>query len=479
MRHVGGAARRGGALVAALVIVVALAGIAASIFGVSVVRNDEARSKARETRALYLAETGLSEALMTVAVAKRDDQPVPAVIGTRSAPVEHQQGSFWCELRDNGDESFDVLVHGRAGVSERALAATLAPVGGSVFDHAIFAGNRSGDPAYVLELSGVGLEADRVVGDVYSGNDVELAGDATVTGEIVATGTITGASGQEGPTRPLPDIAGMAYSMNNDVDVAAIFDTEGVWASDALGGSAFQVPEVSPAHIFRKNPDNRIEETSGTAKDDYFLEDPHESVITFGGSGHTITLAGVDGEPGAGGNDVVYYVDGNLWVHNTTALDFKFNRGATPTRITFVVRGNVYFSDNVLLEDSVTDGVAFIAIEDADEPDSGNIYLGDPRFGTVERMETFLYAENDFVDVNLSATGSKEVTIVGNMTAGDQVRIERDFVLSDGGTVHSKLAVEFDDRLSTGALELPGIPRTRGAGLEGYAVVLWREVALQ
>ena len=38
------------------------------------------------------------------------------------------------------------------------------------------------------------------------------------------------------------------------------------------------------------------------------------------------------------------------------------------------------------------------------------------------------------------AAGSKTVTVHGNMTAGNQVRIERDF-----HGQHSKLTVDFDD----------------------------------
>jgi hypothetical protein len=63
------------------------------------------------------------------------------------------------------------------------------------------------------------------------------------------------------------------------------------------------------------------------------------------------------------------------------------------------------------------------------------------------------------------------------MTAGNHVAIERDFVKPDGTVVHSKLTVDFDSRISSGSLSLPGIPLTR-EGLEGYDIVYWREVEL-
>jgi hypothetical protein len=52
-----------------------------------------------------------------------------------------------------------------------------------------------------------------------------------------------------------------------------------------------------------------------------------------------------------------------------------------------------------------------IAIKDLGVRDSGNIYFGDPSFGTLERMDAFMYAENNFLDTNLSATGSARVTV--------------------------------------------------------------------
>jgi hypothetical protein len=83
-----------------------------------------------------------------------------------------------------------------------------------------------------------------------------------------------------------------------------------------------------------------------------------------------------------------------------------------------------------------------------------------------------MYAENDFIDNNLSATGSARVTVNGNMTAGNQVRINRDW-----GTQHSKLTVNFDDRIWTGALDLPGLPTQSGAGAT-WTVASWREISV-
>jgi hypothetical protein len=112
-----------------------------------------------------------------------------------------------------------------------------------------------------------------------------------------------------------------------------------------------------------------------------------------------------------------------------------------------------------------------IAMKDPHVPDSGNIYFGDPSFGTLEYMDAFMYAENNFYDNNLSASGSATVTVHGNMTAGNQVSINRDY-----GNQHSKLTVNFDSRIYNQTLTLPGLPgATNGSG--AYSLVSWREVA--
>jgi len=145
----------------------------------------------------------------------------------------------------------------------------------------------------------------------------------------------------------------------------------------------------------------------------------------------------------------------------------------TPLRVTFVVKGNIYISDNIFYHDENQDGLALIAMKDSAVTDSGNIYFGDPSFGTLEYMDAFMYAENNFLDSNLSATGSARVTVHGNMTAGNQVKINRDF-----GSQHSKLTVNYDSRIWDGTLQLPGLPTASGSG-SAWAVASWREVSVQ
>ena len=189
-------------------------------------------------------------------------------------------------------------------------------------------------------------------------------------------------------------------------------------------------------------------------------------------SGTPITLSGHNGKPGKNGSDLIYYVDGNLWIHNLNIYSFTLlTQSGTPGKLTIVVKGNIYFSDNILYNNPADDGLAFIALEDENVGDSGNIYFGDPSFGTLERMDAFMFAQNNFHDNNLSATGSAKVTVNGNMTAGNQVRITRDWE-----DEHSKLTVNFDNRLSNGTLRLPGLPGLSMGGRD-WAVTVWHEIA--
>ena len=63
---------------------------------------------------------------------------------------------------------------------------------------------------------------------------------------------------------------------------------------------------------------------------------------------------------------------------NFPSFSFRFeNDNGEPVRVTFVVQGNITFGDNLFYTDPQNDAVAFVAIEDPQVPDSGNILFGD------------------------------------------------------------------------------------------------------
>ena len=473
VQTLGRSSQRGGALLVAIAAVMVLAGMAAAMLTLSTASQRENRNAVDSVQALYVAEAGLSSAIVALQSGAPQDN-----FGTPDQPVAFSDTGFWGTSVDNGDGTRTITSFGTAEGVSRGVAAVMVDGGGGgeIYNNALFAGNSSGDPSYTLDFGGCGSSADLVDGSVYSGNNVSLACDSSVTGAIRAGGVISGAAGDEGTTQPIPDIAGMDYANNHDISVSDIFTTSGSYQYDDAGGNAWQVPEESPAHIFRKNPSDRLGDIVSTAKDDYFLEDPYEKVKvdsnSNGKDAYHITLSGAGGEPGAPGNNKVYYIDGNLWIHNKKTYSFKlYTPSTTGMTVTFVVKGNIYFSDNIFYKNKNKDGIAFIAINDENEPDSGNIYFGDPSFGTLEYMDAFMYAENNFYDNNLNAAGSAEVKVNGNMTAGNQVLINRDF-----GNKHSRLEVDFDERIMDGSLTLPGLPGVGGSGSGNWTMSSWHEV---
>lgn len=465
------APRRGAATVAAVAGVMMLFTLAMSMMVLATRAKSERLAVVHRNEARGIADSGVSHAVARLIAGDDTD------IGAPGAPLAFSDGAYRVELTPEVDGSYVLTSIGYAHGEQVAIHAVAAPAAGGLFDNAVFAGNSSGDPTYVLEFGGTGAQADDIQGNVFSGGDVLVQDDAVVNGDIEAAGAVLGAIGSTGMKQPIPDLEAMDYANTADFDVQALFASATLESHDA-GGEADQVSEDNPAHIFRRNPSDRTSETSSTTKDDYFLEDPYETVgidaAQDGSDPYGITLSGLGAEPGPDGNRAVYYIDGNLWLHNKQSFSFAIEHNeANGIQVAFVVLGNIYFSDNLFYDDPDMDGVLFIALDDPDEPDSGNIYFGDSEFGTLEEMHAYMYAENDFLDVNMDAAGSKEVHLHGIMSAGNQVQIERDFE-----DAHSKLSVQFDDRVSTGVLDMPGVPLMSGADDPAFSVVFWRETAL-
>jgi hypothetical protein len=470
-RILGLARRRGSAAVVALVAVTVLVGLCGAMLMIASRSNSEGGAAVDRHQASAAAQAGIDEALVRIAAGNLED------VGSSDAPQAFGGGTYWVDVEADVDAGVcTVAAYAEVRGEREAMEALLASSGLDIYDHALFAGNSSGDPLYALKLGGSGAQADHVVGDVYSGGSVAVTGTASVDGTIRAQDDISGASGESGVYQPTPDLAAMDYPNSADFKVEELF-LAATYKSNALGGKAYQLPESSPAHIFRKNPSDRASDINSTVKNDYFLEDPYESVSSSSkvdaASATTISLAGVSGEPGVSGNRKVYYIDGNLWIHNRKISSFAIKHNEpNGVQVTFVTKGNIYFSDNVLYQNPVADGVAFIAMKDEKVADSGNIYFGDPVFGTLEQMHAFMYAENNFIDKNLSATGSATVTVYGNMTAGNKVDIQRDY-----DDQHSKLTVNYDGRISMGDLDMPGIPTTDDGGDGAWTFQAVRRIA--
>ncbi|MCU0724388.1 MAG: hypothetical protein MUE73_01145 [Planctomycetes bacterium] len=446
----------GTALYMSVVALIVLVSISTAMIMVSARTREEYAASKEDMQRRCLAESGVARALLDLHAGGTGD------LGTAASPVAYGAGSYYVSAEAQSENLIVLTSRGVVGTDSRAVRAVVTKVLG-LFHHAMYIGNSSGDPTYTLRLGGTGSAADLVNGDLYCGGNVSIEGDSSVTGAIRATGSISGAEGTSGITFPPPDLARMDYPSNHDVNVAAEFQASAVYRSISNGGSAYQVPEDKRSHIFRMNPNDRVACTAATAKNDYFLEDPYElfsanAALNFT-SATKISLAGTNGKPGLNGNRLVYYVDGNVWLHSRATFSFGFNH-AEPDglQITIVARGNVYFSDNFFYKSLSTDAVAFLAIRDPSVADSGNIYFGDPTFGTLARMEGFMYAENDFYDLNLDDPSTPSIDVYGIMSAGNQVNITRSTPEARAESSRTKLVVTLDDRVKSGEVSVPGMP---------------------
>ncbi len=318
------------------------------------------------------------------------------------------------------------------------------------YEEALYAANTDGKP-FDLNLSGKGALGDIINGNVLINGNVSLFEDSQVSpppapnlhglqGDVIATGSvdlydgssISGTNQSGASMTPPPDLQSMKYSINNTHDVANIYSTEG------NGGE--RLPNTHALYdVFTQDPSNRSSECASTSGSDYFFEPVNLS--------HTSPLDL--------GNDTVYYVDGNVWFHSQKALIF-----AVSGKATIVATGNIYLCDDLVYanNDSI---LGLIALGSYNPSGSlvkgGNIYFGDPRWGTLDRVDALMFAGNDFLFNTDSQTDTavepgSGFTVNGNMAAANQVSINRDWYTTDSSR-KSTAAVQVQDPSNPGTFK--------------------------
>lgn len=460
------ASERGNVLVVTLLLTMILVVLGLTTVDSVTSATRQGTSSTTHQHCLFLAETGLDMALDDI---RRGGS---GSLGSAATPIQLPEGAYYTIAADRGGGVITLFAVGLQHQDRRTLRARIRS-SNPVFHHAIFAGNASGDPDYEMTFGGRGAHGDEINGDVYSGGSILVEDDADLAGTVRSNGGATGVEATTGVRQPGFDFSGVDWTSAELVDVAGQFDAFGTRRSGTPGGTADELPEDNNAHIFRRNPSDRSSENDSTTKDDYYLEDPYEPMAGTdrkddGSDNYMISLG--DGPDDA---RVTYFIDGNLWIHNDSAYSFMLDSGGDGVQVTFIVRGNITFSDSFRMGDLDRDAVGFVALKDPDVEDSGNIYLGDPAHGTLAELHGFLYAEDDFLDINLDENGSKSVRILGSMTAGDQVAIERDY---RGG--HSKLTVDWDRRLADGTVSLPFLDTQLPSSAGDVVVEAWMESPL-
>ncbi|MFI5402087.1 MAG: hypothetical protein ACHQ1G_04050 [Planctomycetota bacterium] len=476
--------QRGTVLVVCLSAAMLIAGLSYGFLSMVVTESNAERARGEQAKALYIAEAGAADAVANF---------VPTVeigtttyVGTKKNPMAFGGGAYWATVAGEEDRTYTVVSNASYGRSSMAIETRWGREFHPIRDYAIFSGNRSDSSTANLALGGTGSKKDIINGKVYVNGDLALNGQSRINGNAVATGDITG-NPVTGDARPNaaeispPDLSAMKY------DEIADFKVDGTTPFNASG----QLPSSDPRHIFVKNFRTDLAAKTGFTFDNtnYFLGDPHE--------GSNIDKISVSYD----GNNKVYYVDGNLWIEPMGEISQIVESPTDGTRIAIVVRGNIYMSDTLQYEDNEHDALLFIALTDGEsytdvdgdnqydtgEPilhddgdgvyegpreGSGNIMFGDPNGGPLGHVHGYMYADNYFQDHVLDGGNGQPLPfeVTGFMSAGEQVRIRRDF-----NGKHAKMTVNFDSRVVDGVISLPGFPEKESAGEIG--LLSWRLIS--
>lgn len=338
-----------------------------------------------------------------------------------------------------------------------------------------------------------------------------------------AKGSITGmsapgpgqrsATGHDAAIDP-PNLTNMYYGMpKSGTKPSGALDRWGydVAVTSNDYGTAKAITDVSkPEHIFIRNPPtsgsttsggktiygrsyNTITNGAGKRLDDFFLEDPTDSTYnTYDTSKEidgTVNTAPMFVNVTANDNNKLFFVDGNVYLHNPQVYSMRFRQPGT--RITIVANGNITLSDefyynaayasglvrtnmNSTIVNNPSDVLCLIALKNPAFPgQTGNILIGDSQFGTGGSIHAMLYAENDFVDNNLNTVDQTFISIFGNMTAGNQIRLNR---TTGTGQYRTRLDVTLDERVRNGEVIIPGLPHPVGTQRSIFIDTAWHLV---
>jgi len=450
------------------------------------------------TRAFYAAEAGMSQ--LSAKLYKGEFEDIQkAALGNANYQVE-------LHLDENPPYAIST---GTAGLEVKKIKTELTFLV-PPYEHAVYAGNISGEE-WMFSLRGEGDpkasgRSGREVGgrDIVNGN-IYVDGDATLyeessvnptpmgnfLGDIDSTGkadildsaSVSGTVTEGVPPKGLPSLTDMNYAVNNTHNISKIFTDAGVdWG--------YLPSDHELYDVMVKNPPNRSNECASTSGDDYFLEP--SQVNNFGAQYKDART------PLHLGDNRIYYVDGDLWVHSTSTYGFLVDG-----QVTVVVTGDIHISDNIKYADdnSMLGLVALGRYDDSGQLVSGgNIFFGDPRFGTMSTASAFMFAADSFLYntdyvSRSSAEPTSGVTIFGNLNALNHVSIERDWYTpkgagsakpayfdpslgNDGAWVdletgtplipsevnslrHYQMVITYDDRVRTPETQPPGLPYTK------------------
>lgn len=487
---------RGSAILLALALIVMFSGIGLMILNRANTDTDLSFNQVHYDQAFWLADAGAERAVAQLkdSAAWRAGYPSTSL----------GDGQYSVAVADsNSDTTLDdrvrVVSLGQRGEAAGGVEVILGPAGyHPLYDHAIYAGNywehetKPDSAKYVdtMKFSGTGSSGDVINGDVFFNGNIQTTGSATINGSAEAGGNYSGNAPTAGTTQNAnylepPNLQAMNYesTANYKINSSSPWDGSG------------RIAATDPRHIFVRNyrtdlkPPGSGSSSYTFSNTNYFWGDPWE--------GSDLAEVSVP----AAGNNKVYFVDGNLWIEPDGTTSQLIKSPTEGTHVTVVVKGNIYFSDNMLYDKPTKDGIAFVAMTDGESYDdkdndgrfdsgeailhddgdgiyegpsegSGNVCFGDPNGGPLGHIYGFLYADNDFKDYVLAPGGEAlDFEVTGTMSAGNDLDIRRDF-----GSAHAQMRVNHDTRLRDGLLNLPGLPSAGGGGTNELVVLSWREL---
>jgi hypothetical protein len=501
---------KGVALVAAVVFTLVLTILG---FSVLIVASNEialTRSATDKAKAFYLAEAGLDVFKTRISVGNNENIEETAL----------GEGTYHVECYTDVNQPYVISTGTVRGQVKRIRVdvAFLAPP----YECGIYAGGLAGLP-WTLILRGIGNPIsvsggeysgkDMVNGNVFIDGDVslhqqssvnpaplpntfELEGDVNATGDVSCydTSTISGDTIVDSEPQDPPDLIGMNYAEKNTHNVTQVFQNAGVTHGYLPVGNPLR-------NVFAINPTNMVSECATTPGNDYFLT---PSTGFIGGSWNTAPT------PLNIGDNRIYYIDGDFWVHSKSTFGFTLRGKAT-----IVSTGNIHLCDNTVYADT-NSMLGLVALgqydEDGELVSGGNVYFGDPVYGTMYKFSGMMFAANDFLYntdpiTRVSGEPTSGFTITGNLAALNQVSIERDWYTKVSGrsstrkparydpatgkwydsitgtqltstqisTIkHYQMIVNYDERVRNRETQPPGLPR--GVGLIFSGLSNWEEM---
>jgi hypothetical protein len=458
------------------------------------------------TKAFYAAEAGLAD--LTTRLCNKQFENI--------ADTALEEVSYRVDCYYDKDPPYAIST-GKARKEEKKIKVELSFLA-SPYERAVYAGNSTGEK-WMFTIRGQGNPQavgggevggrDIVNGNVFVNGDATLYEESSVnpslgvnpyTGDVDSTGktnvldsaSVSGTVSEGVAQEENPSLTGMNYEVNNTHNVSKIFADAGIdWGRLPSGNELY--------NVMVKNPTDRGSECASTTGDDYFLE---PASVSGGGDQKDART------PLHLGDNRIYYVEGDVWVHHKSTYGFLVDG-----KVTIVATGDIHISDNIKYADSES-LLGLVALGQYDSEgrllSGGNIWFGDPRFGTTYTVSALMFAADSFLYNTDSVSGGTEepetgFSIYGNLNALNQVTIERDWYDDDGtgtarpayfdasnnqwvdmktraaltaveieGLRHYQMKITYDDRVRTQDTQPPGLPKGKGTIFGGLKY--WEEL---